>query len=239
MGTGEASKKRLLATTKTASGRVQRGTNRPSGKRDKSRLSETHPRPINTVCDQYQAVCTFVRQGGLGLDAQVDPNGHEEQRDKQGHPIIRPAPEEQGCDPKKDQRRGDGEGKDGDGVPTSGKAQVLECLGGARSELPITEDARHADTDGLQLRKIRGKAQQEDAQGEAHHGHPHDSGKDEPTSMQACALCARRAVADRGLRQRGLNRHLGTPFSQAATHLPWETARLSRDALPLLLELAS
>src|ERR1700694_5824332 len=57
---GEASKKILLATTKTANRRVQRGKNRPSGKRYKSRLSETHPRPINTVCDQYQAVCTFV-----------------------------------------------------------------------------------------------------------------------------------------------------------------------------------
>src|SRR5712691_6189910 len=60
IATGEASKKRLLATTKTASRRVQRGTNRPSGKRYNSRLSETHPRPINTVCDQYQAVCAFV-----------------------------------------------------------------------------------------------------------------------------------------------------------------------------------
>src|SRR5437588_12453848 len=57
---GEASKTMLLATTKTAKRRVQRGTNRPSGKRYKSRLSETHPRPINTVCDQYQTVCTFV-----------------------------------------------------------------------------------------------------------------------------------------------------------------------------------
>src|SRR5260370_23333979 len=60
IGTGETSKKKLLATTKTASKRVQRGTNRPSGKRYKSRLSETHPRPINTVCDQYQTVRTFV-----------------------------------------------------------------------------------------------------------------------------------------------------------------------------------
>src|SRR5260370_29718217 len=57
---GEASKKMLLATTKTANRRVQRGTNRPSGKRYKSRLSETHPRPIKILCDQYQAICTFV-----------------------------------------------------------------------------------------------------------------------------------------------------------------------------------
>ena len=73
MGTGETSKKRLLATTKTANGRVQRGTNRPSGKRDKSRLSETHPRPINTVCDQYQAVCTFVARVAWAWTLKLTP----------------------------------------------------------------------------------------------------------------------------------------------------------------------
>src|SRR5713226_10005927 len=73
IGTGEASKKRLLATTKTANRRVQRGINRPSGKRYKSRLSETHPRPINTVCDQYQAVCTFVARVAWAWTLKLTP----------------------------------------------------------------------------------------------------------------------------------------------------------------------
>src|SRR5260370_7051876 len=73
IGTGETSKKRLLAITKTASRRVQRGTNRPSGKRYKSRLSETHPRPINTVCDQYQAVCTFVARVAWAWTLKLTP----------------------------------------------------------------------------------------------------------------------------------------------------------------------
>src|SRR5580700_6412454 len=60
IATGAADKKMLLATAKTASGRVQRGTNRPSGKRYKRRQSETYPRPINILSDQYQAECTFV-----------------------------------------------------------------------------------------------------------------------------------------------------------------------------------
>src|SRR5947209_4560294 len=173
---------------------------------------EDEERQVDLIEERRDMLCHFWPQPRTETNIignHAHPKVHQQERDQQHHPIVGPAPDEEGCKAVGEQCRDANDSEVERNVISKGEAHVLKGFDSTKRKLLIGTGGgtEHLEVPGSLSHAIDQRCQLEEG-----YSSPQDSGEEEPSSTQACIRLVRLSMAYRGGCLCLIQVHLDAPF---------------------------